>query len=221
MKKMSGDRVAAIALAVGTVLWVVLAAMRPKMEFQPGEAVDMYVAAMTPTRVIYGGMLAATLLCVFGFAGLAARLGADSSRARLGFTAYVAGAALLAAAMIIRGFVFPDLALRYTGANEPDTRLFLALLSLGLAASDVLARLAVIATAGAMVVWSLALLERRREAFAVGVAGEALALVPLLAFAAGMIHLDLAGFRLVIGAQAAWSLAVAWVLHQGKLEAPA
>ena len=83
--------------------------------------------------------------------------------------------------------------------------------------NQALAKLGVIATSAAIVLWAIALLHDSKRARWLAIVGLATGLAPALALLAGWIRLDVHGMLIVVIAQALWNLAAGTELIRGRI----
>jgi hypothetical protein len=160
-------------------------------------------------QVVHGALIALTGALVFGLLELGSALGSRRAAVRGAFIAYAAGSAGLIGAALGSGFLVPAVAARYEGASGPALDALPQLLGLATLATRTLASFGVAATSGAILLWSVALLQRPCGfRLATGFLGLASGGVPLAALLLGALRLDVRGMTLVVGAQTAWNVAV-------------
>lgn len=160
-------------------------------------------------QAVHGAMIVFLALAAFGFASFAAARGAARPAILAGVIAYALALFGHAGAATINGFVVPALAAR--GVVPHD--LFL----LAWEANQALAKLGVIATGTAHILWSLDFLTRRgSEAKAIGALGLIAGALPAALLLGGGIRMDVSGAFIAYALHAAWGLAVAVHLLRGK-----
>lgn len=197
-----------IALVTGAVLAVALVTHHPTHHGQ-----------WLVNALVHGGIIAVLGVFAYGFAGLTGRLGEHSVFGRLGFIAFVFGAAGMIAAALVSGFIVEELIKGYvhSAGDERDVDMILRpAIGLCRAINQVCAKLGVLATAAALALWSLHLLhvQGSRAIGAVGVvAGVGLAAAMPLGYLRMNVH-GMIAFGLVL---AGWSVAVGVQLIRGKI----
>lgn len=207
-----------MALAVGSVLSVALMALHPTAHtHEPAAFVAAVTAGATPNGLVHGGLIAATGTLVFGFWGLACRLGARSVAARAGLVAYAAGAGAMVAAALVSGFIVPEFVSRYDSRPAAELETMQHVLGLARAANQVCSRTGVLAASVAVVFWSAALLHRPGAPRVTGALGLAAGGLPALALLAGYLPMNVHGVLAFALAQAAWGVLAAALLIHGRL----
>lgn len=160
-------------------------------------------------QAVHAAMIVFLALTAFGFASFAAARGAARPPVLAGLVAYALALFGHAGAATINGFVVPALAGRGVGAHD----IFL----LAWEANQALAKLGVIATGAAYLLWSADFLSRRgTEAKAIGLAGVVAGALPPALLLGGLIRMDVTGAALAYAVQATWGVAVALHLLRGK-----
>lgn len=198
----TADRIAGLSLIGAAALSVLTMAHHPS---------GAHAGALA--GLVHGAMIVLLAAMAFGFAHFAGRRGLGRPAVLAGLVVY--GLSLLAhvGAATINGFVVPALALRGQGAVGHDIFLF------AWQANQALARLGVVATGAAFLLWSLDFLRRPGgEARLIGFAGLVAGTVPAALLAAGAIRMDVAGAFLAYAVHAAWTVLVGVHLWRGGLD---
>ncbi len=191
----SGDRAAGIAL-IGAAALSMLAMAHHPTSLQAGALIGIVHGAM----ILFVGMMA------FGFTHVARRLGLARPAVLAGLVAYGIGAFANVGAATINGFAAPGLA-----AHGASHELFDLLWEL----NQALAKLGVVATGAAYVLWSLALWRRSRLLAAAGLLAGG---VPAVLLIGGWIDMHLHAAIAVYGAQTLWAALAGWWVLRGGLE---
>src|SRR5262245_5625841 len=101
-------RPAGVALAVASLLTVAFMAHHPTVHAHgPAGFVEEVTRGALVNGVVHGSLIALVGVFVYGFTGLASRLGMNSALARAGLVAYGMGAIALVAAALANGFILP------------------------------------------------------------------------------------------------------------------
>lgn len=151
--------------------------------------------------------LASTPALFFGFLGLSRRLGAERPLVSAALVSYAFGGAAALCAAVASGLVAPTLTRQIQTADPSDeaTRQLLhRLFSYNGLLNQGFAKVFVVASSLALVLWSAALLRAGGFARIVGAAGCVVGALSLAAFFSGRLRLDVHGFGLFIFAQSAW-----------------
>src|SRR5438552_10362765 len=97
-------RSSGVALALGSILSVLMMAHHPTAHgHNPTEFVAEVTRHATLNEFVHGALIALMGVLVYGFTGLASRLGMHTFWARAGLIAYVMGAAAAVAAAVFNG----------------------------------------------------------------------------------------------------------------------
>lgn len=153
--------------------------------------------------IVHAAMIVFLALQAFGFAGTAFWRGPARPLIAAGAVAYAISLFGHVAAGTINGFVVPALAGRGEGAVAHD------LFILAWEANQAFARLGVLATSAAYILWSIDLLtDGGRRLKIIGFTGLVAGAVPAALLLGGAIRLDVAGAFLAYAMQAAWAALV-------------
>lgn len=189
----NGDRAAGIALIGAAGLSMLAMAHHPTS-----------LHAGAPIAIVHGAMILFAGTLAFGFTQMARRRGLDRPAVLAGLVAYAIGIVASVGAAVINGFAAPALA-AHGGSHEAfDTLWFL---------NQALAKLGVVATGLAYLLWSLDLWRRWK---AVAVLGLLAGGVPALLLLAGGIDMRLGAAALVYAAQGLWAALIGWLLRRGR-----
>ena len=221
---MSGDRlsgshdpVSGALLVAGALAGVVVLAMHPTghglaQDFEPQARIGVLVHALAiaSVPVVFQGLL-----------GLKRRLG-PSHLATSGLIAYGwAGVAVLTAA-VMSGFVSTALIgdMRQAG-DETARNLAHGLADYSFLVNQGFAKVYLVSSSVAILLFSAAMLATRRMAAALGAAGATIAALILLLFGVGHLRLDVHGFGIMTIAQSTWFAAAGALLWRGNAAAGA
>lgn len=210
------DRGSAAAIGLGSIAMVALMAMHPSIDAHGLQDTVREIAhGAAVNRSVHGMLIAVACLVAAGYAGFAETL-PHRFLGRTGLLAWLAGTLAMAIAGLINGFAVTGLAERYDGAAPADavglSPVFSALWQL----NQAFAGTGVVAMALAVVLWSASLVRTPGAARWVGAAGCLFGVVAGGAMLADRLHLDVHGFGLFVGFQAAWSVAAAALLAWGR-----
>lgn len=205
-------RTAGIILVASSVLAVLFMAHHPTAETHDAAALAADIGGKAGlSRFVHGGLIALLAAQLFAFTVFCRWLGAERSTVGAGLVAYGIGTGAMIGAALISGFVVSDLATHYAHEAPGDSQAFMDLVRISMTGNQALAKLGVFAMSTAIVLWAFALFRTRRPAW-VAVVGLLAGLVPAIALAAGLIHLDVTGMLLVVIAQTVWNLSVGVLL---------
>jgi hypothetical protein len=152
---------------------------------------------------VHGIALAAVPSLFVGLLGLSRRLGpSDLTTAAL--VAYGFGAVALMSAAVASGFVATPLIERLFAVQAESRGVYQALLTYTGLLNQGFAKVNVVASSSAILLWSVAILRSDRMARTAGVAGALVGAGVLLAFLSGQLRLDVHGFGIVTFAQSGW-----------------
>lgn len=201
------ERKAAAALIGGAVAFIVTMAFHPTgRDFHgPGGPGHATVVGY----LVHGLALVSLAVTGFGCLTLARRLGSG------GLVAWGAGAAAGGIAAVLNGFVAPGLiadALDPGSTARDSARL---LLDYNWRLNQAFAGVLVVASWGAVMLWSLEILRARRLGLGIGVYGLGAGLLALVGFLAGHVRLDVHGFGMLVVLQSLWFVAAGVSLWRG------
>lgn len=210
-------RAAGIAIGISSLAMILVMTHHPEVEADTTRAFVKGAAEIAGlTRLVHGAALGALALAVYGFWGLADRLGRYDEWSRAGWVAFLTGALGGGGAGMVNGFVAPALASRYAEASTQTLAALQPVLAFAGELAELLAQHAVFGWSIALVCWSVTLL-RSRSAKILAILGFVAGAGPLIALTTGHLPMTVAGFGAFVAAQAVWSLAVAVQLIRGRL----
>ena len=152
---------------------------------------------------VHGLALAATPVLFFGLLGVSRRLGpSDLTIAAL--VAYGFGGVAILSAAVASGFVATGLFERIVATEGASRDWYHALGEYTGMVNQGFAKVYVVASSVAILLWSAAVLRGRRMARAAGFTGVVVGAGVLVAFLSGHLSLDVHGFGVVTFAQSAW-----------------
>lgn len=170
--------------------------------------------------LLHGLALASLPVVFLGLLGLSRRL-AFSELATAALVAHAFGAAAALSAAVASGFVAPVFVERALAAEEGPGGMNHALLTLAGALNQGFAKVYVVATSAAILLWSLSILRSGRLGRAVAIAGIAVGAVLLALLLAGHLQLGVHGVGMVVFAQSAWMIWVGVLLCRAQSASPA
>ena len=197
----NNDRIAGGILAAASLASVVM------MHHHPSSAHDLAMG-----QFVHGAMIAIVGLTALGLVQFARVLGLDRLSVLAGLIAY--GIALFGdiGAATINGFVVTNLVAH--GVDDHD------LFRLAWEANQALARLGVVATGAAFLLWSVTLLRRGGWAGkALGVLGVLAGALPMALLGTGILSMNLFGAILIYAGQALWMALAGLYLWSGRMRA--
>jgi hypothetical protein len=156
--------------------------------------------------------LAALPVSFFGAIGLARVIGARGEAALMGLVAYGMAQTAVMIAAVASGLLAPALAAQLVSATGMEHDLAAALFHYTGAINQAFARVYVIASSAAILLWSWAILEHARLSRAAGVFGAIVGVLVLAAATIGHLRLDVHGFGAVVLLQGFWMIAVGVLL---------
>jgi hypothetical protein len=205
------DIVSGSSLIAGSLAGVLV------MTFHP-TAHDLLTAADLPrvvqrTALIHAIALASVPVLFLGLLGLSCRLGL-SALTTAALVAYGVGGVAVISAAVADGFVAPPMFARFIAAQGEARGVYEALLVFTRLVNQGFAKVDVVASAAAILLWSAALWTSGASR-AAGVAGAVVAVGVLLAFFTGAVRLDAHGFGFVTFVQSGWLLWLGLLLCRG------
>jgi hypothetical protein len=212
----SPARAAGITIIVAALLSIGFMLYHPRVH---AHGMSEFVVAVRQelllNGVVHGTLIALMGVLAAGFSVVTTRL--DSVWARTALAAYALGVVSGMAAASINGLIVPEFILHYEGKSESVLEALRPILSFCHSANQVCSRMWVVASAIALVFWSIALAQRSEAARTVGVLGIMLGLAPLVALAIGYLPMDIHGVLAFIVTQTIWSIAVGVLLIRGRI----
>ncbi|HEY6893909.1 MAG TPA: hypothetical protein VI258_07065 [Rhodanobacteraceae bacterium] len=209
-------RIAGGVLVAATLLSILMMAHHPTASTHDAASLAADIAgSATLSRVVHGVLIALIASELYAFVVFAGRLATGRSAARAGLVAYAIGTGAMIGAALISGFVVSSLGVYYAGVADPAP--FVDFARLSMTGNQALAKLGVVATSIAIVLWAIALLHDSKRARWLAIVGFATGLVPAIALLGGWIRLDVNGMLAVVLAQAIWNLAAGAELLRGRI----
>lgn len=163
-------------------------------------------------RFVHGAMIALVGVTAYGFAHLALRMGVEKPAVLAGLVAYGIGALGGIGAGTINGFVVTGLVAR--GVTDHNLLLF------AWESNQALARIGVIASGVAFLLWSSDFVRRPGwTSRGLGALGIVAGILPILLLWSGMLGMNLAGAILIYGIHAGWIALAGLYLWSGRFAA--
>ena len=195
-----------LALIVGTVAAIVTMAFHPT-GFDPHASVEAVAHDMSILVGVHSLALLSVPLLVFGFVGVTMRAGWHRPEALLAFIIYALSAVAIMFADadgLINAALIPEM----TGASRLKLQALTAALAYNFQFNQACAKVFVVGTSLAMILWSITLfrfgvLERR-----IGIIGWFISLAALFGLLSGHVHMSAHGFGLIVLLQAVWAIAL-------------
>lgn len=162
--------------------------------------------------IVHGAMILFIALNAFGFGAMAGARGIMRPSILAGGIVYAISLVAHVGAATINGFVVP--ALVPHGANAVGQDIFL----FAWESNQALARLGVVATGLAFLLWSLPWVGHgsKSQRF-IGIAGLIAGVVPIAMLFGGVIRLNVAGAFVAYALHAAWGAMVGWLMLTNRL----
>jgi hypothetical protein len=209
-------RIAGSVLVAATLLSILMMAHHPSAStHDPASLAADIAGTATLSRVVHGVLIALIALELYAFVVFSARFASGRSAARAALVGYAIGAGAMIGAALISGFVVSSLGIYYASATDPAP--FVDFARVCMTGNQALAKLGVIATSAAIVLWSIAFLHDRSRWRWLAIVGFVAGLAPAIALLAGAVRLDVHGMLLVVVAQAIWNLAAGTELIRGRI----
>lgn len=214
-------RPAAIAIGVTTALAMIALSHHPvgRHVATAQEGLAAMASLETQDETVHGLLILMFAIFAGSHAVFSHLLGATRPAVLLAMTAYGTGCILLIGAMLLDGFVTPQLAARFITAPEALARqVQVALAGIG-TVIQVLSRAGLLAIGGAFVAFAVALATGTpclRHARLLAVIGLLAGLLPAVFVLFGGVHLAPGNLMVIFAAQCAWHAGMAWALATGN-----
>lgn len=211
---MSKHRLGGVALVAGSIAGLLAMIEHPTAEdlFAPGQ-----LAPMGQMLIAVHALALASLPVLFlGALALWRRLGADDGVVIAGLVLYAFALVAVMNAAVFDGLVSASLAPRVAAATPPAGEGWRIAFRYNGQVNQAFARVFVVASAAAIVLWSIAITRSGALARALGWYGCLLGPVTLVAVFPGHLRLDPHGFGLIVLGQALWFVGVGVELWRAK-----
>ena len=210
---MSDDRKGGFALIAGTIALFATMALHPSgHELLGGGGRFNRVALL----ILVAHTLAEIAIPVLflGALALSRRLSGPDRFATAAMVMYGFGLIAGMVAAALSGYVAPGLARRIAGSTGPATELWRIIFSYNGALNQAFARILVIASSVAMILWSFAILKTRALPRGIALYGLLAGVALVVAVGPGLLPLNVHGFGLVVIVQGAWFIAAGSMMAQ-------
>jgi hypothetical protein len=192
------------ALIVGALAGVTTMVLHPT-----GSQLMADVRHMAPVVLaVHGLALAAVPILFFGAIGLTRMLAGDGDAAVAALVAYGMGSVAIMIAAVADGLLAPGLAAQMLGSSGAERDLFAAMLHYNGQINQAFAKVFVVASSAAILLWSVAIVRRGVLARGAGVLGIVVGALALFAVVIGHLRLDTHGFGAVMICQGVWMITV-------------
>lgn len=211
-------RTIGIAMAVAGLLSVLLMAHHPSLGAHAiADVVDEIVTKAATSKVVHGTLIALMVALIYAFVEFSAHLGLRRAPVRAALIAYVIGSGAMIGAALISGFLISSIGLTYSHARADELDAVRHLFNLSGLANRTLANFGVVAISAAILLWSIAFLQRPRRRVRIGLLGVIAGGGPVVLIALDIIRLDVFGMTTVVVCQTVWYVLVGVALAWGKI----
>ncbi|MFZ6647674.1 hypothetical protein ACO0LO_18270 [Undibacterium sp. TJN25] len=220
----SQRRVAALAIAGVTALVLVALSHHPVVS-HPSSVQDMLIqiaAQQQMDGLVHGGLIALLGILACGFSVFSDVLGARRAPVSFARAAYVLGYCAMVGAMLLDGFVTPQLARQFSNASAVDIASVHVVLNAISDLIQVLSKAGLLAMCAALIAWAWALYAGERPtrwyAWCAGL-GMLAGLLPALFLLLAQISLAPVSLMVIFGLHAVWNFAAAGLLFDVRRNA--
>jgi hypothetical protein len=182
-----------------------------------GETLQHLAAGAAFNGWVHGALMALELVLVAGHLGLSRRLGLDRPVVTSAMVAYAFGAMAMMGAAVINGFAAAVFAGRYAMLAPDQVEPVRAALAAIGSIARCWATIAAVASSGAILLWSIALVALRGACRAIGLAGMLLGIATAALLIAGMLVMNVHGLIMLVLTQAIWAIAVGVQMTRGAI----
>jgi len=203
---MTDDRMGGIALIAGATGAIVTMSIHPSGHdlFAPGQ----FAAMARLTVVAHALALASVPVSFLGAMALSRRVATPERLALAALVTYAFASIAVMSAAVVSGLVGPTLVRQLLAAEPPAKAAWEIAFRYNGMLNQALARVYVVASSVAIVLWSASILRSGALAWGLGIWGCLVGPVILIALLSGHLTLGVHGFGLVVLAQASWLVAV-------------
>ena len=199
---MNRDKASAVAIVLGAVAFIVTMGLHPT-----GGDLE-YIQKIAPVVVgTHSLAIASLVLVVLGFLGLTARL-AEDVLAPAGMVTFAFGAIAGMCAAVLNGLALPALAQHHAQSDEATLETLRVILGYNHALNASFARVFMVATAVATVLWSIAILRTHALPRWTGAVGAVAGVGALGLLLVGAVGIDVHDFGLFVFAYSAWAILI-------------
>jgi hypothetical protein len=211
---MKDYRLGGIALIIGAVSGLVTMSLHPVAGAHPITP-DQFEKLATLMIGVHVLAIAGVPFLFLGAFALTRRLDSSDRLALVGLVIYSLGLVAVMIAPAMSGLVGTEI-LRHIAAGAADSEQWRSLMKYNFLINQAFAKIFVVASCSAVVLWSLMIVKSRALAVAIGIYGLVLGPVIVIAVLSGALSLDAHGFGLVIFSQAIWFVVVGILLLRSK-----
>ncbi|WP_394781254.1 hypothetical protein [Undibacterium sp.] len=219
----SQHRLAALAIAGVSILALVALSHHPVVSHPSSvqDSLAQIAAQQQMDGVVHGGLCVMLAILACGFSVFSDMLGARRAPVAFANSAYVLGYCAMIGAMLLDGFVTPQLAQQFSNAPAaylPSVQIVLSAIS---DVIQVLSKAGLLAMCAAFVGWACALYADRRVSRWHGwcaAVGMLAGLLPALYILFAEIRLAPASLMIIFGMHVVWNFAAAGLLYRAKRE---
>jgi hypothetical protein len=201
-----------IALIAGSLGGVVTMIFHPTGADLIGQAEHIARHNEMMTVAAHSLALVSIPLSFFGYVGLSHLLRWDRAATIAALVAYGFASVAAMCAAVVSGFVAPVLTRQMPAADESARQILQTVFHYNGYLNQGFAKVFVVASSVAVILWSFSLLKSGRFARIIGVVGCVVGLISLAAFFGGHLRLNVHGFGLFMFAQSAWAILVGALL---------
>jgi hypothetical protein len=199
---MKDNRLGGIALIVGAVSGMITMSLHPVAGAHPitPDQFEKLAALMIGVHVL---AIAGVPFSFLGALALTRRLDSPGRIALTGLVIYGLGLVAVMIAPAMSGLVGTEI-IRKMIAHVPGTEQWRTLMEYNFLINQAFAKIFVVASCGAIALWSFMIVKNRALPIAIGIYGLLLGPVLVIAMITGGLSLDVHGFGLIIFGQAIW-----------------
>ncbi len=197
------DKTSGMMIILGAVAFVVTMALHPTGgDFE-------HILRIAPVVVgTHSLAIASLVLATIGFLGLTVRLNGSIVLARAGMVTFAYGSVAAMSAAVLNGLALPAFVGHHAGGDPATLGFVRLILGYNHALNASFARVFMVAMAGAVVFWSIAIVVTRALPRWTGIAGGAAGLGALAMVLAGVIGVDVHDFGLYVFGYSAWAILI-------------
>ena len=199
---MKDNRLGGIALIIGAVSGIITMSLHPVTGAHPITP-DQFEKLATLMIGVHVLAIAGVPFSFLGAFALARRLDSPGRLALVGLVIYSLGLVAVTIAPAISGLVGTEI-LGHIIARGAESEQWRILMKYNFLINQAFAKIFVVASCSAVLLWSLMIVKSRTLPVAIGIYGLLLGLVIVIALISGVLSLDAHGFGLVIFGQAIW-----------------
>ncbi|MBA2684288.1 MAG: hypothetical protein H0U66_07355 [Gemmatimonadaceae bacterium] len=205
------------ALIAGALAGFVTMAMHPT-----GSQLMADVQHMAPVVLaVHALALAAIPVSFFGAIGLTRVLLADGEAPVAALVAYGMAQSAVMIAAVASGLLMPAIAARMVSTPGAERDLAIAFGQFTGSVNQAFAKVYVMASSAAILLWSASIIRHARLARRAGILGVVVAVLALVGVAIGHVRLDLHGFGAIVLTQGLWTITIGVLLIRSRPEAGA